>query len=118
MTTLKIMVVEDDMLIGMLLGEMLESMGHQVCAIERTEDDAVRAADQFHPDLMIVDAWLEGGSGMSAVAKILRNQLIPHVFVTGDTSRVLALRPGAIVIQKPFRETDLAHGIERALAAA
>ena len=36
MTTLRIMVVEDDMLIGMLLGEMLEAMGHEICAIERT----------------------------------------------------------------------------------
>ena len=118
MTTLRIMVVEDDMLIGMLLGEMLEAMGHEICAIERTEDDAVRAADQFHPDLMIVDAWLEDGSGISAVAKILRNKLIPHLFLTGDVSRMLAIRPDAVVIQKPFRETDLALGIDRALAAA
>ena len=50
--------VEDDLMIGMLLAEMLEAMGHDVCAIEATEADAVTAVAQYRPDLMIVDAWL------------------------------------------------------------
>jgi two-component system, response regulator PdtaR len=39
------------------------------------------------------------------------------VFVSGETSSVHALRPRAIVIQKPFRETDLNRAIQRALDA-
>ena len=41
MTALSILVVEDDAMIGMLLGEMLEEMGYDVCAIAATEEDAV-----------------------------------------------------------------------------
>ena len=114
MKALRILVAEDDTLIGMLLAEVLAGMGHDVCAIKTTEADAVTAAVQYRPDLMIVDAQLGDGSGVSAVEKILRSGFVPHLFVSGDTSRVLALRPDAVVIQKPFRESDLARAIQRA----
>ncbi len=112
------MVVEDDALIGMLLGEMLTGMGHDVCAIETTEADAVTAAARCRPDLMIVDVRLGDGSGVSAVDEITRTRWVPHVFVSGDVSRVKALRPGAVAIQKPYRASDLARVIQRALGAA
>jgi two-component system, response regulator PdtaR len=115
MTALRVLVVEDDALIGMLLAEMLEEMGHEVCAIEATEADAVTAAVRCRPDLMIVDAQLGDGSGVSAVEKIGRTGSVPHLFVSGDISRIGALRPGAVVIQKPFREAELARAIQRAL---
>jgi two-component system, response regulator PdtaR len=114
MKALRIMVVEDDALIGMLLTEMLEGMGHGVCAVACTEPEAVEAALRCKPDLMLVDARLGRGSGLSAVAEILRSGFIPHIFVTGDTSEVQSLRPDAVVIDKPFRERDLISGIQRA----
>jgi FixJ family two-component response regulator len=67
---------------------------------------------------MFVDVQLGDRSGVSAVEKILRTGFVPHVFVSGDTLGVRALRPDAVVIQKPFRESDLARAIQRALGAA
>jgi len=112
---LKILVVEDDSLIGALLGDMLEGMGHNVCAIEATEADAVIAAARHCPGLMIVDVGLGDGSGIGAVDQILLTGPIPFLFTSGDSLRVRALKPNAVVIQKPFREAELAHAIERAL---
>jgi DNA-binding response OmpR family regulator len=117
MKALRVLVVEDDTMIGMLLADVLAEMGHDVCAIEATEADAVAAAVRCKPDLMIVDARLGDGSGVSAVEEILRAGFVPHVFVSGETSSVQALRPDAVVIQKPFREPDLARAIQRALGA-
>jgi CheY-like chemotaxis protein len=37
MKALRVLVVEDNAIIGMLLGEMLAEMGHDVCGIETTE---------------------------------------------------------------------------------
>ena len=37
MGPLRILVVEDDALIGMLLADMLDAMGHTVCAVARTQ---------------------------------------------------------------------------------
>jgi len=113
-----VLVVEDDPLIGTLVAEVLESMGYEVCAIEDTEAGAVTAAARFQPDLMIVDVRLSEGSGIAAVEQITRARSIPHVFVSGGTSGRQAFKPGAIIIQKPYREADLAAAIKRALGAA
>ena len=117
MRALRVLVVEDNAIIGMLLAEVLAGMGHDVCAIEATESDAVTAAVRCKPELMIVDVQLGDGSGVSAVEKILLIGFVPHVFVSGDTLGVRALRPGAVVIQKPFRESDLTRAIQCALGA-
>lgn len=117
MKALRVLVVEDEMLIGMLLADVLGAMGYDVCAVEETEAGAVAAAARCNPDLMIVDARLRQGSGVSAVEEILRTGWIPHVFVSGETSTIQALRPGAIVIQKPFRDMELNRAIQRALDA-
>ena len=112
----RVLVVEDDAVIAMLLSEVLAGMGHDVCAIEGTEADAVATADRCRPDLMIVDARLGEGSGVAAVEAILSGGFVPHLFVSGDALRVRALRPDALVIQKPYREADLAHAIQCAVA--
>ncbi len=117
MTALRVLLVEDEVLMGKLLGEVLEGMGFIVCAIEATENDAVAAAMRCRPDLLLVDVQLAIGSGVSAVEEILRTGFVPHVFYSGDISGVQALRPSAVAIQKPFRVPDLARAIERALSA-
>ena len=117
MTPRRVLVVEDDSLIGALLAETLEDVGYDVCAIAATEDDAVAAAVRYEPDLMIVDAWLIDGNGMSAVERILRTGFVPHVFVSGDISRITVNRPDAVMLQKPFNEAALTQAIQRAFSA-
>jgi DNA-binding NtrC family response regulator len=118
MKALRVLVVEDDAIIGLLLAEMLEQMGHEVCALERTEAHAVTAASRCKPDVMIVDVWLREGSGVAAVERICAASPVPYLFASGDIAGARALRPNAVMIQKPFREADLARGIQRALDAA
>jgi DNA-binding response OmpR family regulator len=118
MKALRALVVEDDAMIGGLLAETLEGLGHTVCAVERNAADAVAAALRWRPDLMIVDVGLGEASGIAAVREILRSAFVPHVFVTGDTVRGMSLGAEAVLIQKPFRVSDLERAIERALATA
>ena len=118
MKALRVLVIEDDALIAMLLSELLVGMGHDVCATAGTEAEAIMAATRYRPDLMIVDAGLGRGSGVSAVEEILRAGPLAHVFVSGDVESVWRRRPDAIVIHKPFREAELARAIDLALAAA
>lgn len=117
MKAFDILIVEDDIMIGKLLAEVLEGMGHSVCAIEATEIGAVIAAHRCRPDLMIVDVWLGDGNGVAAVEEIRRTKFIPHVIVSADLSKVRNLRPDAVVLQKPFRELDLERAMLRALNA-
>jgi len=115
MTALRVLVVEDHAMIAMFLAETLAAMGYDVCAIETTEAGAVTAAVQHRPDLMIVDARLGNGSGVSAVEEILRTEFVPHLFMSGNISEVKALRPEAVVLAKPFCKAELTRAIQLVL---
>ena len=115
MTSLRILVVDDDVVIGALLAELLEDMGHVVCGVETTEGGAVRAALATKPDLMIVDQRLQAGSGVAAVTAIARVVSIPHIFMSGE--RLPAAKGSAIFLRKPFVVRDLVDAIERTRGA-
>ncbi len=116
MKALRTLIVEDDAMIGGLLAETLEGLGHIVCAVERNVAGATAAAAHWRPDLMIVDVEFGGARGMAALKKILRGGFVPHVFVTGDAVRGLPLGPHTVLIRKPFRVSELERAIQQALA--
>jgi CheY-like chemotaxis protein len=117
MNRLRILLAEDEALIAMYLAETLVAMGHEVCATEATQDGLVAAAARFLPDLMIVDERLAEGSGVRAVEQILEQRFIPHVFASGDRRTLRRLAAGAVVIEKPYHEAELAQAMAKAMAA-
>jgi two-component system, response regulator PdtaR len=116
MKPLRILVVEDNAVIGMLLARMLTCMGHEVCAVETSEDDAVAAAIRLSPDMMIVDVVLGNGSGIAAVEQVRRTRPVPHIFMSGGPVRPAGV--GGVVLQKPFGEAELALAIAHAAGAS
>jgi CheY-like chemotaxis protein len=88
-------VVEDDANFAMVLAELLEVLGHTICAIAYSEAAAVA----FMPELMVVDVQLCEGSGFAAVGGIAIRGHVPHVFVNGDASIARVLGPNATVLQ-------------------
>lgn len=116
MMKLRVLVIEDEPIIAMLLAEVLTELGHVVSGVAATEAEAILAASRCRPDLMIVDARLRQGSGVAAVSEILKDGFIPHVFVSGERLTETSLSPEAIVLQKPFQEADLVRAIARALS--
>lgn len=116
MPKLSILVVEDEAIIGMLLSEVLEGMGHAVIGVAATEGGAIALAAEYPPDLLIVDAGLTSGNGLSAVDTILAKGFVPHIYTTGNALKVRQLRPDAIVLEKPFHEAELTEAITCALS--
>ena len=117
MIGLRVLVVEDETILAMLVADLLAEMGHEVCAIEATEAGAISAAVRCRPDLMIVDMHLTDGSGATAVEAILRAEFVPHVFVSGDSHCRATAVSSSVVLQKPFRESDIVRSIATALGA-
>lgn len=113
----RVLIVEDEILIAMLLTELVEQLGCRVCDVAATEADAVAMAQAYQPGLIIVDAGLREGSGVSAMHTILEQRLVPHIYVTGDKHLVRTLADHAIVLEKPFFAPELSTAIQRALAA-
>jgi two-component system, response regulator PdtaR len=118
MKALRILIAEDDLMIGTLIADILTEAGHRVCAITATETATVSAAMQHLPDLMIVDVGLKLGSGVAAVEEILRALFFPYFFMTGNVTRAAALRQHAMVLLKPFDEHALFLAMQHTMEAA
>jgi len=114
MTPLRVMIVEDDAMIAMVLAEILEEMGHDVCSIAVSETEAVAEALRLRPELIIADLRLRHGSGVAVIDRICPTA---HIFISGDVAGIRAFRPNAVTLQKPFREPDLITAIDNALSA-
>ncbi len=112
------LVVEDHHLIAELLAEMLEELGHPVCGIACTEAAAVTAAADLRPALIIVDLRLGRGSGLAAMAEILRQNYVPHIYMSGDIQALTMACPTGVLLCKPFQPGDLQRFIYRATRAA
>jgi CheY-like chemotaxis protein len=113
---LRVLIIEDEVLVALMLEELLCEMGHEVCGSGRTERDAISAAARCRPDLIISDARLSEGSGIEAVRAILEDGFVPHIFISGSVLDPTLLHPAAGRLQKPFDERQLAAAIARAVA--
>lgn len=113
MKQLRVLIVEDQLLIAMALTGLLLEMGHEVCATASTQAEALLAVSRCEPDLMIVDVSLGGESGISTVEQILQRKEVKCLFMTGDPGIVRSVRNGTIVLAKPFGPDELAAAIER-----
>ena len=114
----RILVVEDEYLIRMLLEDMLADLGYTVSGAVGTIGEASTLAESGDFDLAILDVNLDGKT-IYPVADILAKRGLPFVFVTGYGERSLIEpyrdRPA---LQKPFQVEQLKNAIAGLLAGA
>lgn len=108
----KILIVDDDAVIGNMIEEMLKKKGYEVMrAYSGTE--ALMVLAQSKPDLVLLDLMLPGMSGEEVLAQI---NGIPVIAISGKTNvddKVSVLLGGAVdYITKPFHLRELAARIE------
>lgn len=83
----KIMIVEDEVLIGMMIKRKVEAEGYLVCDIPTSGEQAVEQAALEKPDMLIMDICLAGQmNGIEAARKIKEEQNTPVVFFTGNNT--------------------------------
>lgn len=103
----RILVVEDESLIRMLLEDMLADLGHEVAATAASVEAARKLATAGGFDAAILDVNLEGQE-IFPVAEILAERGLPFVFASGYGHTVLPEqfrnRP---TLQKPFQSEQL-----------
>ena len=120
MTARKFMVVEDERLVAEDIAECLRSRGYEVCAICNNGADAVAAAHEHNPDLVMMDIVIQGEMDGIDTAIVLREELeIPVIFLTaysqeGILERAKTVEPLGYVV-KPFEEGTLLSTVEMAL---
>jgi CheY-like chemotaxis protein len=109
---LRVLIVEDEMLVAMNIEDMLLEMGHEVAGIAGRLEPALALARDAAFDAALLDVNLAGDRSFP-VADLLIERGIPFLFATGyglggidDKYRD---RP---VLQKPFRAAELAAAVE------
>jgi DNA-binding response OmpR family regulator len=104
-------IIEDEYLIGQSLRDMLEGFGFTRFSFARSEDAAVMGATEQDIDLITADVRLLPGDGLNAVDAISTKRDIPVIFITGYADELKDRAPGAIVVQKPIKQEELAAAI-------
>lgn len=106
---LRVLVVEDEMMVSMLIEDMLSDLGCTVVGPASRLDEAIQLANATTLDCAVLDVNL-GGQPIFPLADILRANGTPFAFATGYGDAGLREEDrGSLVLQKPFREADLAR---------
>ncbi|MBE7218495.1 MAG: response regulator [Caulobacteraceae bacterium] len=110
----RVLVVEDEALVAMLLEDMLGDLGAIVTATTGTVEEAVAKVRTGGLDVAILDVNL-GAQSSAPVAEALKAANTPFVFATGyGESGVPEAFRGRPALQKPYGMND----VQRLLSAA
>jgi CheY-like chemotaxis protein len=113
----RVLIVEDEMMIRMLLEDMLGELGYTVAAEVGRIDEALGAIKTGDFDVAILDVNLNG-ENTAPVAEALAARGVPFVFATGYGEHGLpeAFRDRP-TLKKPFQMDGLRQLLQSALAA-
>ena len=112
----RILIVEDELMIRMLLEDMLEELGYTVAAQAGQIDEALQAAKSVDFDLAILDLNL-AGLPIVPVADALAARGTPFVFATGySESSLPEAHRNRPTLRKPFQLDGLRATLQHALA--
>ena len=120
MSSLSILIVEDEPLTAMAEQTMVQDLGHRVAAISLSGEAAVESVEREQPDLVLMDIKLSGDMDGTQAARIIREERdIPIIFITayGDKGCFdpdeLDIPEGYGYIVKPFTGAELSNAIRK-----
>ncbi len=115
----RILVVEDDCLVGMIVKDMLEEAGAEVMGPVPGLGQALALAEEGGIDAAVLDVNLGEGETSFPLADRLAALGVPFLFATGNPQAAACSahrdRPR---LPKPFRELDLVDAVERLAGSA
>lgn len=120
MNKVKILVVEDEIVIADDICDMLSDLGYETLEPVINYTEAIEALENHKPDLAILDIQLAGRQdGIDLAWKIKEDYDIPYIFLTSHADpatveRAKKVTPPAYLV-KPFNKDDLYTAIEMAL---
>lgn len=116
-TKMKILIVEDEMLLAAHTALKIEQMGHEVYGIFPRGEEAIDQIRKNPPDIILLDIQLNGGlDGIQTAREIQQTHDIPIIYVTANADkahfeRAKETHPYAF-ISKPTRKLDLERAID------
>jgi CheY-like chemotaxis protein len=118
LTGLRILLVEDEAMVAMLIEAMLETLGCQMVQWVASVPAALEAIDRLEFDGAVLDVNLSGTVVYPVADRLVLHRL-PFLFATGygQTAEIKQRFPGCRVLKKPFNAAELARGLKGEIAA-
>jgi len=116
-STIKILIVEDEMIIAANTALQLRNLGYEVSGIVARGEEALIHIEENLPDIVLLDIQLKGDLDGIETAHRMQEQFdIPIIYLTSNVDdanfeRAKKTNPYAF-ISKPFKKLDLQHAIE------
>jgi len=116
----RILVVGDEGIVAEEIRSRLKRLRYRVAAVAFSGEEAIKKAEETHPDLVLMDIRLRGDiDGVEAAQEIRARFDIPVVYVTAyadeaTLQRAKTTEPYGYIL-KPFEDKELRTGIEVAL---
>lgn len=112
----RILIVEDDMIISLVIENMVKELGHEVVGKAISGEEAINLATENKPDIILMDIRLKGDmDGIEAVIAIKEKITTSVIYLTGNSDRVNYDRAKATefadLITKPFTLADLTKSL-------
>jgi CheY-like chemotaxis protein len=110
MNALRILHVDDEVALTTVFQIVLEGTGRYVVREESCGANAVNAARQFRPDLILLDKEIDNVSGDDIAAKLQEEpslRTVPIAFVTGGLTRAEAAAELVPTLPKPVSPSEL-----------
>ena len=111
----RILVVEDEPFIAMVLEQLLPKLGYEVVGVASHLREALAKAQAGDFDLAVLDVNL-GGELSYRVADVLLARGAPFLFCTAYADVAFGRYANVPVLQKPFEKKALARALDEALA--
>ncbi len=114
----KVLIVEDDMIISMVLERMINKMGFDVVEKATTGEKAISLAQEHDPDIILMDIQLKDDiDGITAMQKIRKSSEVPVIYITGNSDQYYKERAHKTnyidYLVKPIQMDDLKESINK-----
>lgn len=115
---LRILIVEDEILIALELESLLQDLGHDVVGMAASSAEALSLGQELKPDLAFVDVHLaDGPTGVDVARQLAAQHQVTVLFMTANAKRIPEDFAGAWgVIAKPYTERGVREALRYVMA--
>lgn len=116
-----VIIVEDDMLLSLVEGRIVNKLGYDVVAKAVDGADAIQKVKAYNPDILIMDISIKGSiDGIETVSEIRKFSDVPVIYLSGSSDKLSVERAKKTnysdFLIKPVSVEDMTEPLEKAMS--